>query len=1420
MNAGTVDVDPVGLTSCGAVVWRTRGTLRVTAIVKATFTLVHGGPMTPCPPAPLATKDHHLDKNPARSLAAGSDLAPHLPRADVTFVGHAYAPAGRAVPASSVRVAVFRDRALLDKTLHVFGDRRPGGGPPAPFQRIPIVYERAARGGGDNPVGVPEGELPNIVDPRAPASPAGFGPVSRYWPPRRRILGGEDPGALEGAIVEIPEGFAWDWFQAAPPDQQIDHLRGDEWLVLDGLHPALPRLQTRLPGARGQAMVFTQGPQGYGPGYPIALEADTLAIDGDRMTASVVWRASLPVRDAATLGALRIFGGIALSGAPVPWPAPPSIAPRRPAESAPASLSGRMDLDWSAPASRREPPQDEPSADPGTVDGLTSAFAAAAASRPALPFQGGPPSRPGPEAHAPGPDLPGAPWSATAAAPPPADEGASETQMIDGASLSLQAEGEAPDEPEDATRTIDLASLEGPRAARTLPFAKARAGAAPPAAMPPSRPLEPEEAHDGETRMVDLAALRGEAGAPALPFAAPPPVPPPEPPPPSQSWASSQAEDGETRMVDLAALRGEAATLPFAASPPSVRHGAPSAPQATGGLPFAPRAAPPEVPPSSGIPLPSAAAPPPPAPSAPAPPSEAASAARWFHTPERGAGAAPPTGGGPPTIEPPRRRGAAIPIVNRTPLKVATLPWQVRPPQDSLTVLVKGTFDLVADAPATIREEALDPTGDLYVDDDETKSLRYASDFAVFKPKADVTLTGHAHAPKGSSPAAQVSFAFGAKGRGFRRAISVFGDRRWQKAVVAVAPTEPEPFASMPLTYERAFGGPRYDRNPAGVGHRGAAGDDGIARLPNLEDPAHLVRGPGDTPAPACFAPIAILWKERYARMGTYDRRWLEQRWPYFPEDFDWAFFQAAPAAQQLDYLTGDEPYELRGLHPQHPLLAGTLPGKRVRCFAHHTPEGGGGFREIVLRLDTAAFDADALAVNLVWRGVYDVGDEEAPEINAIFVTIEDLAAPPITLEEARDRYLAAVVPVEPVEESPQAETAPRNDAGPAAEADPEIAALDAMLAAREKAIADELRAAGVPERAGPADPPPAPDPEAIAATLRAGGASEEDVAAVLDALKPEPPGAPAEPPVDVRAAVVDRLAAGRPLDALELTGADLSDLDFGGRSLQGTDLRGARLCRCSFAGSDLGGALLGGADLTGARLDGAQLAGADLTGAVLERASLEGAALAGCDLSGVRAPRSVFRGAKGAGATFVEGSYEGATFDGADLPAADFSRATIEGASFKGARLPEVRLYDVKGTLVVFDDAKMTGARAEGASLSRSSLKAVDAEGSVWEGACLAESTFHGANLKGASLARSKCKAAVFATADLTEARMRRGDFTGASFVKANLMTANLERAVLASADLRGANLHAAETWRATLDGAKLDLAIVTQSKLAKRAK
>jgi uncharacterized protein YjbI with pentapeptide repeats len=313
--------------SCATVLWRTHGQLRVTVVIKAMFALVDKQPMRQVPPdAIVATEEHH-EGDPARSVHAPSDLAPYVPRADVLFSGCAYAPETHSVPTSAVRIAIGTERPLLEKTIHVFGQRvAPEGdappGAPLLFDRMPIVYERAYRGSGfdENPAGivpVAGSLLPNIIDPSDPEGPAGFGPIAADWPLRARLLRQIDPVSIRTRIAEIPDVFAWSYFQAAPPDQRCDFLRGDEWIVLDGLHPTLARMQSRLPRVRGAARVYGL------PGFPwltVELVADTLQIDGEREVCSVTWRGNFPVETEEHLASLRILTGVEMPGRPIPWP--------------------------------------------------------------------------------------------------------------------------------------------------------------------------------------------------------------------------------------------------------------------------------------------------------------------------------------------------------------------------------------------------------------------------------------------------------------------------------------------------------------------------------------------------------------------------------------------------------------------------------------------------------------------------------------------------------------------------------------------------------------------------------------------------------------------------------------------------------------------------------------------------------------------------------------------------------------------------------------------------------------------------------------------------------------------------------------------------------------------------------------------
>ncbi|WP_437900068.1 DUF2169 domain-containing protein [Sorangium sp. So ce124] len=298
-----------------AVSWRTQGQRYITIIVKASFAFTPGAAMWRTEPQEIFRAEVHHGKNPARSVRFTGDLAPYLGRADVLFTGDAHAPDGAHVESLPVRLAVFgASGCALDKRLLV-RDRKP-------FQRMPLVYEKAARGanGLENPFGIDasDGEA-RVLDPQDPARPAGLGPIARAWPVRKRLLGKTRRETLEGPNAEIPAGFDWSYFQAAPPDQRIDYLRGDEWIVLENLHPAARRLEMRLPRARGMARIHGLAMPPATGGDVIELNADTLRIDGAEQRCTVVWRQIVPVDDGA-LAAVRIVAGVAVDGEELAWP--------------------------------------------------------------------------------------------------------------------------------------------------------------------------------------------------------------------------------------------------------------------------------------------------------------------------------------------------------------------------------------------------------------------------------------------------------------------------------------------------------------------------------------------------------------------------------------------------------------------------------------------------------------------------------------------------------------------------------------------------------------------------------------------------------------------------------------------------------------------------------------------------------------------------------------------------------------------------------------------------------------------------------------------------------------------------------------------------------------------------------------------
>lgn len=237
-------------------------------------------------------------------------------------------------------------------------------------------------------------------------------------------------------------------------------------------------------------------------------------------------------------------------------------------------------------------------------------------------------------------------------------------------------------------------------------------------------------------------------------------------------------------------------------------------------------------------------------------------------------------------------------IDNRTPF-VADRTW-VRDANGAeiWVVAIKATYDILADGTTHLASEQV-PLHAGPVPHDGSTSLKYDTDLGAPKQATDIILNGHAWTPDGK-PARELSagFQIGA----VTRMVKVYGDRYWQRKRLSWQPTAPEPFVSMPLVHERAFGGdisefPPASRNPVG---RGVAADsEGRVWMPNIESVAHPIRSRDDVPPTAGLGAIPGHWPMRQQYAGTYDDAWLNDRHPLPPEDFDSRFWQIAPDAQQ-----------------------------------------------------------------------------------------------------------------------------------------------------------------------------------------------------------------------------------------------------------------------------------------------------------------------------------------------------------------------------------------------------------------------------------------------------------------------------------------------------------------------------------------
>jgi len=320
-------IDATGMAAGYTLGLEPSGRELLVVVVKGTFHLPAGGGPARLHEAqqPLIMADTFTGAPGLSAPYSEVDFAPHKARCDILLQGSAHAPGGRPAPRVPVGVRV----GAWTKTFAVVGARswqtRLGGvaaGAPEPFVVKPIGYD-GAFGGLDvhhpdparhaaydaNPVGrgfhrhlnsawVDGSPLPDTEELERPVTapdvayrPMALGPVGRGWLPRRQLAGTYDQAWLDHTFPFLPADFDDRYYQAAPPDQQIDYPAGGEPVTLENLTPA-GRTSFHLPALTVPVTFFRRG-RGHDQ---VAAYLDTLAIHADQGWFTMTWRASQPLR--------------------------------------------------------------------------------------------------------------------------------------------------------------------------------------------------------------------------------------------------------------------------------------------------------------------------------------------------------------------------------------------------------------------------------------------------------------------------------------------------------------------------------------------------------------------------------------------------------------------------------------------------------------------------------------------------------------------------------------------------------------------------------------------------------------------------------------------------------------------------------------------------------------------------------------------------------------------------------------------------------------------------------------------------------------------------------------------------------------------------------------------------------------------